>query len=92
MTAFEAPLATEAPKDTPAKTLYRRTMVAVMALLMAIAAVALVSTNSHIPFPSDRSVLACGDAPGLCPSPPGPDHPGSNPSGSKPHSAPNTWL
>lgn len=92
MTAFEAPPATDAPKVTPAKKWHRRTMVVVTALLMAISAVSLVSTNSHVSGPSDRSVLACGDAPGLCPSPPGPDHQDSNPSGSPPHRAGNTWL
>ncbi len=74
MTAFEAPPATEAPGNFSAKTLHKRAMVAVMALLMAIAGVALVSTDTHTSFPSDRSVLACGNVPGLCPSPPGPSN------------------
>lgn len=90
MTAFEAPPATEAPGDFSAKTLHRRTMIAVMALLMAIAGVALVSTDTHSLFPSDRSVLACGTAPGLCPSPPGPSNSDSNPPGSSPHRSVNS--
>ncbi len=95
MTAFEAPLATEAPNDIPAPPLRRRAMVAVMAFLAAIAAVAVVSTNSHVSFP-DRSVLACGDAPGLCP-PPDPSSTASNPPAPKPpvsdpHGAANTLL
>ncbi len=90
MTAFEAPPATEAPGDFSAKTLHKRTIIAVMALLMAIAGVALVSTETHASFPSDRSVLACGTAPGLCPSPPGPSNSDSNPPGSSPHRSVNS--
>jgi hypothetical protein len=91
MTAFEAPPATEAQGNFSAKALHKRTIIAVMALLMAIAGVALVSTETHSSFPSDRSVLACGTAPGLCPSPPGPSTPDSKPPGSSPHPG-NSWL
>lgn len=91
MTAIQAPPATDAPQVLTKK-LPGRIMVAVTALLMAIAGVALVSTNSHASGPSDRPALACGDAPGLCPSPPGPAHSDSPPSGSHPNSAGNTWL
>lgn len=81
MTAFEAPFATEVPNSIRAKSMRRRTMVAIMAFLATIAAIALVPANSHSSFPG-RSVLACGDAPGLCPSPPG----------SQPHSSAHTWF
>jgi hypothetical protein len=91
MTAFEAPPATEAQGNFSAKALHKRTIIAVMALLMAIAGVALVSTETHSSFPSDRSVLACGTAPGLCPSPPGPSTPDSKHPGSSPHPG-NSWL
>lgn len=91
MTAIQAPPATDAPHDLTKKS-HGRIMIAVTALLMAIAGVALVSTNSHAAVPSDRSVLACGDAPGLCPSPPGPAHSDSPPSGSHPNGTGNTWL
>jgi hypothetical protein len=72
MIAFEAPLASETPRNTRALSWHRRTMIAVMALLMAIGAVALVSTNSQIQAPSNHSVLACGSTPGFCPNPPKP--------------------
>lgn len=95
MTAFEEPFTTEAPNDIPALPLHRRAMVAVMAFLAAIAVVAVVSTNNHASFP-DRSVLACGDAPGLCP-PPDPSSTASKPPASKPpvsspHGVANTLL
>ncbi len=73
MIAFEAPLASETPRNTRAQSLHRRTMIAVMALLMAIGAVALVSTNNQISAPSNHSVLACGSTPGFCPNPPKPE-------------------
>ncbi|MGH3779127.1 MAG: hypothetical protein ACRDRO_00485 [Pseudonocardiaceae bacterium] len=68
MIAFEAPLTGEVPESAQVQSWHRRTMVAVMALLMAIAAVTLVSTNNQIPL--NHSVLACGSTPGFCPNPP----------------------
>ena len=70
MIAFEAPLTGENPKNAQVQLQHRRTMVAVMALLMSVGAVALTSTNNQIP--SDHPVLACGSTPGFCPNPPTP--------------------
>jgi hypothetical protein len=70
MIAFEAPLAGETPQNARVQSLNRRMMIAVMALLIAIGAVALVSTNDQIAAPANRPVLACGSTPGFCPNPP----------------------
>jgi len=76
MITFEAPPASEVPKNARARSfpavIMMRTMMAVMTLLMAIAAVALVSANESAVSPSTRTVLACGDTPGFCPNPPSP--------------------
>jgi hypothetical protein len=70
MIAFEAPPASEALKSAHVRSLYRRTIIAVMTLLMAVAAVALASANENAVSPSTRTVFACGDTPGFCPNPP----------------------
>jgi hypothetical protein len=70
MIAFEAPSASGAPKSAHARSFHRRTIIAVMTFLMAIAAVALVTANENAVSPSIDTVLACGDTPGFCPNPP----------------------
>ena len=70
MIAFEAPSAGEALESAHARSFYRRIVIAVMTLLMAVAAVALVSANETAVSPSMHTVLACGDTPGFCPNPP----------------------
>jgi hypothetical protein len=66
MTVFERPPVREAQRSTYVQSLRRRTMVAVMTLLVAIAAAALVPVNNHASSPSHRFVLACGSSPGPC--------------------------
>ena len=67
MIVFGRPLAREAQRRTHAQSLYRRTMVAVIALLVAVSAtVALAPANNHPAFPADHFVLACGTTPGPC--------------------------
>lgn len=73
MIALEPSLTGEVPENAPVQSWHRRAMVAVMALLMAIAGVALVSTNNQIL--SNDTVLACGSTPGFCPNPPKPTSP-----------------
>jgi hypothetical protein len=67
MISFEMPSAGEGQGSTHAQSRHRRTMAAVMTLLLAIAAAALVPANNHASVPSDRFVLACGSSPGPCP-------------------------
>ena len=66
MIVFERPPVREAQRSTHAQSLHRRTMAAVMTLLVAIAAAALVPASNHASSPSDRFVLACGTTPGPC--------------------------
>ena len=66
MIAFEEPLAGEATRNARAQSPSRRTMLAVMTLLVAIAAAALVPASNHASSSSDRLVLACGSTPGPC--------------------------
>ena len=70
MIAFEALSASEALESAHARSFHRRIVIAVMTLLMAVAAVALVSANETAVSPSMHTVLACGDTPGFCPNPP----------------------
>lgn len=77
MVAPEEPPASEAPRTSYALPLFKRTMVAVAPLLLAIffvlasasaATVAQVSVGNHIPSVLGLPVLNCnGDAPGFCP-------------------------
>jgi hypothetical protein len=82
MIAFEASLTGEVPESVPVQSWRRRTTVAVMAFLMAIAAVGLVSTNNQIS--SNQTVLACGSTPGFCPNPPKSNSGASHTTASKP--------
>ena len=62
----EEPSVCEAQRSTHVQSLPRRTIIAAMTLLVAIAAAALVPASNHTSSPSDRFVLACGSTPGPC--------------------------
>lgn len=66
MTGFETLPENEDRRSAPVQSLHRRTMMAVIALLVAIAAAALAPAGTHASPPSGGLVLACGSSPGPC--------------------------